>query len=122
MKHLIVTALMACPLTTLVPQAVCQDTKPEQLHLLMGTPQGHRVELTATSMERDVSSKETQLTLHLKGNVAIRLITCVPTGKENACEGAMILRADEAEYHQDTGEFEARGNVHVIPHLPAQAK
>ena len=121
MKRLIVGVLIACPLTMLVFQAMCQDTKAEALHMLIGTPQGHRVELTATSIERDVSSKETQLTLHLKGNVTIRLITCVPSGKDNACEGAMVLRADEAEYHQDTGEFEARGNVRVIPHRPASA-
>jgi lipopolysaccharide assembly outer membrane protein LptD (OstA) len=25
----------------------------------------------------------------------------------------MVLRADEADYHEDTGEIEARGNVRV---------
>ena len=121
MKRLIVGALIACPLTALVSEAVCQDNVAEPLHMVIGTPQGHRVELTATSMERDVSNKETQLTLHLKGDVSIRLITCVSSAKEHVCEGAMVLRADEADYHQDTGEFEARGNVRIIPHRPAPA-
>jgi lipopolysaccharide assembly outer membrane protein LptD (OstA) len=38
----------------------------------------------------------------LRGNVEINTNT-------------LILRADEADYHWDTGEIEARGNVHVKP-------
>jgi lipopolysaccharide assembly outer membrane protein LptD (OstA) len=38
----------------------------------------------------------------LRGNVEINTIT-------------LSLRADEADYHWDTGEIEARGNVHVKP-------
>jgi hypothetical protein len=28
---------------------------------------------------------------------------------------SLALRADEADYHWETGEIEARGNVHVMP-------
>ena len=38
----------------------------------------------------------------LRGNVEINTNT-------------LILRADEADYHWDTGELDARGNVHVRP-------
>ena len=43
MKRLVICALMACPFTAFVSDGVCQDSKlaqPEQLHLLISTPQG----------------------------------------------------------------------------------
>ena len=55
--------------------------------------------------------------IHLKGDVEIRTRQCFPTGKgtETKCYGDTIVRAYEADYHEDSGEIEARGNVRVTP-------
>jgi lipopolysaccharide assembly outer membrane protein LptD (OstA) len=62
--------------------------------------------------------------IHLKGNVEIKTTTCIPVGRRRAtvCEGAMVLRADEADFHEETGEIEARGNVRVTLHHPETVK
>ena len=36
-------------------------------------------------------------------------------GNAEITTAVLIVQADEAEYHWDTGEIEARGNVHVKP-------
>jgi hypothetical protein len=53
----------------------------------------------------------------LKGEVEITTPICVPMGTKGklACDGYMVLRADEAELREDTGEIQARGNVNVTP-------
>jgi len=39
---------------------------------------------------------------------------CVPTGSGARCkESLAVVRADEAEYHPDTGEINPTGNVRV---------
>jgi hypothetical protein len=54
--------------------------------------------------------------VQLKGHVEIRMC-CVqrPASKRNPkpATAYMILHADEADYHGETGEFEARGTVKV---------
>lgn len=101
---------------------VCQGSifaQSEQLHLTLGAP-GGRVAITASSIERDLSSQVTAPIIQLKGNVEIRMIACLPTGKDDAvvCEGAMVLHADEASYNEKSGEISARGNVHITPVVP----
>jgi len=60
--------------------------------------------------------------VQLKGSVEIKSKVCLRVGKrgELQCDGEMILRADEATFHEDTGQIEARGAVTVIPlrHAP----
>ena len=54
--------------------------------------------------------------IHLKGNVEIRTPVCLATAENPAgwsCDGSVVLRADEADLHEDTGEIDARGNVRV---------
>jgi lipopolysaccharide assembly outer membrane protein LptD (OstA) len=43
------------------------------------------------------------------------------TGNAEIATGVVIVQADEADYHWDTGEIDARGNVHVrpIPYRPS---
>jgi hypothetical protein len=55
--------------------------------------------------------------VHLKGAVEIKSPVCFRVGKrgELVCDGEMILRADEATFHEDSGQIEARGAVTVIP-------
>ena len=47
----------------------------------------------------------------------IKSPVCFRLGKrgELQCDGAMILRAEEATFHEDTGRIEAHGAVTVIP-------
>jgi lipopolysaccharide assembly outer membrane protein LptD (OstA) len=109
----------------IAPVALCQDNpaRPAQLHLTIGAP-GGRVALTASSMQRDLSSASTAPVIQLKGNVEIRMIACLPTGKDDAviCEGTVTLHADEAEYNEKSGEINARGNVRMTPHVPSPPK
>ena len=60
--------------------------------------------------------------VHLKGAVEIKSRVCFRVGKrgELVCDGEMILQADEATFHEDTGQIEARGAVTVVPlrHAP----
>jgi|KBSMisStaDraftv2_1062788.scaffolds.fasta_scaffold2571071_1 hypothetical protein len=53
--------------------------------------------------------------LHLKGRVEIKTPVCVNTGPGNAmhCAGYVVLHADTADFHEDSGQTEARGNVTV---------
>jgi hypothetical protein len=120
MKILALTIAVVCQMA---PLALSQDNKPEQLHLTIRAP-GGRVALTAFSMQRDLSSEATAPVIQLKGNVEIRMIACLPTGKDDAvvCEGTMVLHADEAEYNEKSGEINARGNVHMTPHVPSPPK
>src|SRR5436190_15299054 len=84
-------------------------------HLSVATLHGKRpVTVKALSIERGLHYGAV---IHLKGDVEIQTPVCLPVGKRGAlvCEGSMILRADEADLHEDTGEIEARGNVRVTP-------
>ena len=53
--------------------------------------------------------------IHLKGSVEIKTPVCLATGKgsRQICAGYIILRADEADFHEDSSRIEARGNVTV---------
>jgi hypothetical protein len=55
--------------------------------------------------------------IHLKGAVEIKSPVCLPVGKHGKliCDGEMILRADEATFHEDTGQIEANGVVTLTP-------
>jgi lipopolysaccharide assembly outer membrane protein LptD (OstA) len=72
-------------------------------------------------MQRDLSTAATASVIQLRGNVEIRRIACLPTGKDDVvvCEGTMVLHADEVDYNEKSGEMNARGNVHVIPVIPS---
>jgi hypothetical protein len=51
--------------------------------------------------------------VHLKGSVEIRMRTCVMTGPGNmqVCAGYIVMHAGEADFHEDSSQIEARGNV-----------
>jgi lipopolysaccharide assembly outer membrane protein LptD (OstA) len=53
--------------------------------------------------------------VHLKGSVEIKMPVCVAAGRVNAhlCDGYVVLHADEADFHEDSGQIDARGNVTV---------
>jgi hypothetical protein len=54
-------------------------------------------------------------TIHLRGNVEIRMPVCVVTGPGRAqnCAGEIVFHADAADLREDTGQIEARGAVQV---------
>lgn len=51
--------------------------------------------------------------VHLKGSVEIKTPVCLATGPGNAhtCAGYVVLRADQADFHEESGQIEADGNV-----------
>jgi len=109
MKPIVAACALAC-----LPLALAQ----EQKHLSAPTVNGIRpVLLSALSIERGA---EYPSLVELKGNVEIRTPVCYLTSKTpgqmtHVCIGESILHADEAVFHEDTGEVEARGKVTVTP-------
>jgi lipopolysaccharide assembly outer membrane protein LptD (OstA) len=67
-----------------------------------------RVTLEADTILRNPSYPSV---VQLKGNVEIKTKTVVQDQPLSMM--IMAVRADEADYHEDTGEIEARGAVHV---------
>jgi lipopolysaccharide assembly outer membrane protein LptD (OstA) len=101
MKLLIVGSLIA-QLIGAAPQATSQNSAPAQkLNLKIGS-----ATIQADSIERPVRFPSI---IQLKGNVQIT--TKIGVGDAPARLMIMMVRADEADYHEDTGEIEARGNV-----------
>jgi hypothetical protein len=90
-----------------------QNTPSEQKHIVVPSNGSHGVRLSAISIERGVN----YTVVTLKGNVEIKTPVCLPVGKKGApiCDGEMIVRADEATFHEVTAEIEAHGNVVVTP-------
>ena len=96
MKFLIAGSLIA----QLIGAA--QNVAPVQrLNLMIGA-----ATIQADSIERPVRFPST---IRLKGNVQIN--TKIGVGDAPARLMIMTVRADEADYHEDTGEIEARGSV-----------
>jgi lipopolysaccharide assembly outer membrane protein LptD (OstA) len=124
MKLLTLGVAIACQIFAFASLAVCQEkeAQPERLHITRPFPEASpgRVELTASSIERDLSSKESESILQLKGNVEVRMITCGRSKSDNngvVCdEGSMMLHADTVDYNEKTGEISAHGNVHLTPY------
>jgi lipopolysaccharide assembly outer membrane protein LptD (OstA) len=121
MKLFALSVVIAYQFFAFAVRATCQDNQglPERLHLTISIPESHggRVALTALSIQQDLSNKATESIVHSKGNVELRMTTCAPSGKDIfACEAAMVLRADEVDYNETTGEIDARGNVRIAPY------
>jgi hypothetical protein len=89
-----------------LPWAICQENKPEPQHWAV-----EGVRITASSIHQDASPSDNPHlpVVYLKGNVEIVKPSCVRT----PCYTKMVLRADEAEYHPDTGEINPSGNVRI---------
>ena len=70
------------------------------------------ISLTARRIERGLQYPSI---IYLKGEIEIRTPICVRVGPDHAqyCDGYVVLRADEADFHEDSGQVEARGQVTV---------
>jgi hypothetical protein len=105
-----------------IPPALAQD-RAAQLsqvkHLTVFPVNGVRpVLLSALSIQRGA---EYPSLVELRGDVEIRTRVCIMQGKTVSkkgalvCDGEIVLRADEAVFHEDTGAVEAQGNVSFTP-------
>jgi hypothetical protein len=106
---------IAAALAVSLPIIMGQDTNSQQKHLLEPTPNGGSlVRLSALHIQRGLPYPSI---VEMKGNVEIETPVCLPAGEEGKviCDGHMIVHADEAKFHEDTGEIEATGNVVVTP-------
>jgi hypothetical protein len=96
--------------------AMGQTTTPDIKHVIVPKTDGSigTTTLSAAHIERGA---EYPTVVKLSGSVEIRTRVCMPVGKKQAmvCDGYLILHADEAEFHEDTGQIEAHGNVTVTP-------
>ena len=96
--------------------AIGQVNPPEMKHIVIPQPNGSRdVSLAAQQIERGV---EYPTVVRLNGNVEIKTPVCIPSPKKGAnmlCDGDMVLHADRAEFHEDTGQIDAHGDVTVAP-------
>ena len=110
MKVLAAAAVFA--LVGSIPVAIGQDSPSEDKHLIIPSNENRGVRLSALNIVRQYPT-----VVFLKGNVEIKIPVCLPVGKKRApvCDGFTIVRADEATFHQDTGQIEAHGNVAVTP-------
>ena len=108
--------LVVCQFAVVAPQAICHANR---LHLTEFLPETNpgRLEVTASSAERDVSDSGAKI-LHLRGDVEVRMITCGPDAKGVVvCDrGSMVMHADSVDFNEKTGEIQATGNVHVAPY------
>jgi hypothetical protein len=111
---LTVTAVLASGI--IPPSMMAQENRSGELKHITAAPQnGSRpVSLTALSIVRGA---QYPTVISLKGSVEIKTPVCLPSGKNNAlvCDGEMIVHADEAEFHEDSGEIQAHGNVQITP-------
>ena len=102
-------ALAVCALTL-----TAQDYPAAQLkHLSIPTTIGVLpISVAALGIEREGAYPAI---IHLKGSVVIRTPVCVKGGPSGAlyCDGYAVLRADEADIQEDSGQIGARGNVTV---------
>jgi lipopolysaccharide assembly outer membrane protein LptD (OstA) len=69
----------------------------ERKQVMIATPEGPNIALTATAIQRQAPAFNV---VQLRGSVEIRT-------KD------MVLRADEVDYNDNTGEIEARGTVRI---------
>lgn len=105
---------------SLVALAICalaltaQDRPAPQLkHLSVPTRTNvNPTSVTALGIERE---GEYPAILHLTGSVEIKTPVCLKAGQRSAlyCDGYVVLRADQADFHESSGQIEARGNVKV---------
>ena len=132
MRLLTLGAAIASQFCIFAPQAICQESKtqPERLHIDRSFPGRATggIRAIASTIQRDLSSKESESILQLRGDVEVRMITCALTGRSRhddfmSCgEGPIVLHADEVDYNEKTGGIDARGNVHIAPYRAVPKK
>ena len=108
---LLAVASITCILTALSQQNPTEGRK----FVMVPTMAGSRpVAVAALNISHGANYPAS---VHLTGDVEIKTPVCLPTGRNSklVCDGSMIVRADDAVLHEDTGEIEAHGNVVITP-------
>ena len=102
-------ALAVCTLTL-----AAQDYPAGQLKSLSvpTTTNAKPLSVTALDIEREGLYPSV---IHLKGSVEIKTPVCVQASQGGVlyCAGYVVLHADAADFHEGSGQIEARGNVTV---------
>jgi hypothetical protein len=129
MRLFLRNALIASSLVFVSPHAATsQDTTAGRLHIPAGNNGAYGI-FSADSIVREdppnPGPSPFASVIHLRGHVEFRAC-CVQRpqspGNPDPQKAYMILHAGEADYHGDTGEIEARGDVRVSfqPSQPAR--
>ena len=117
MKFFATVIVFACWFIAFATAVISQERTPDRRLHIIATGLGRGANLIADSIERDAPTlKWTPSVIHLKGDVEIRrsIALALPKSEEQSQRDMyLIVRADEADYHEDTGEIVPRGNVHV---------
>jgi lipopolysaccharide assembly outer membrane protein LptD (OstA) len=129
MKVRPIAAAAALVIAAILPQlGSSQRGAPSRLYVRSST-QSTRVALSADQILREDSGNlrpsPYASVIHLRGNVEIR-ICCVqlPTGNDASKQDPeppsmyLLMHADDADYHEETGEIEAHGAVRVTYQNP----
>ena len=112
MKRLVIM-LVPLALVTLLPPATGQDIQLK--HLFVSSPNRNMgASVSALNIERGVDYPSV---IRLRGSVEIKLPVCIRTRPENplVCNGYLMVRADSAEMHEESGAIEAHGDVSIRP-------
>ena len=109
MKGLAMCFAVQCALMIASQSAIAQSAiradEADAKHMLTTMPEGKgRLRLLANSINRDWASS----VVHLKGNVRVEIWTTAKNPGQ-----AVVLRADEVDYNESTGEISSRGNVRL---------
>jgi hypothetical protein len=99
----------------LMPLATGQGDDGDLKHLIATPMNSNRsVSVSARSIERGA---EYPAIIRLAGKVEINAPVCLRPNPQGAlvCNGYLVVQADSAEFHEDTGEIDAHGAVKVIP-------
>jgi hypothetical protein len=99
----------------LLGTAAMAQEAPQLKHLTVAPANSNRpVAMSALSIQRGANYPSV---IELRGSVEIRTQVCLPVRKkgEMVCGKGIIVHADEALFHEDTGEIEAHGKVLVTP-------
>jgi hypothetical protein len=102
-------ALMVCTLPLIAQNQLTVQLK----HLSVPTRTNvNPISVAALAIERE---GEYPAIIHLKGSVEIKTPVCVKAGQGSAlnCDGYVVLHADQADFHEGSGQVEARGSVSV---------
>ena len=107
MKGLAMCIAIPCALMIASQSAIAQSTtranETDAKYMLTTMPEGKgRLRLVANSIDRDWGSS----VLHLKGSVQVEIWTTAKNPGQ-----AMVLRADDVDYNETTGEISSRGKV-----------
>ena len=103
-------------LAALAFSGIAQDNPGGELkHILV--PMVNRTNMIKITAREILRESPPAAVDHLRGSVEIKTPFCVNVSKTpknvEYCDGYVVLHADEADFHENSEQVEARGNVRV---------